>query len=115
MPGELKGYWEVHQRFGRLEWKELIKPTIELCKNGTVITNYLGKILKSKEADIRAEPTMKELLVDPITDKLLKVSFNYVKKFLHTMHPKKLSLLIEDPQCISHLKQTYYFFSRTGW
>lgn len=34
VPGELKGYWAAHQRFGKLPWKEVIEPTIEICENG---------------------------------------------------------------------------------
>lgn len=75
IPGALRGYWEAHQRFGRLEWKELIEPTIELCINGTVVTDFLSKLLKLVEADIRAEPTLAEILIDPKTNELLKVSF----------------------------------------
>lgn len=82
VPGELMGYWEAHKRFGRLEWKELIEPTIELCKKGSIITEYLGAILKTKEAEILAEPTMAEILIDPKTNKVLKVSFNQKENFI---------------------------------
>ena len=29
-PGEIKGYWTAHQRFGKLEWSKLFQPAIEM-------------------------------------------------------------------------------------
>ncbi|XP_030764165.1 glutathione hydrolase 1 proenzyme-like isoform X1 [Sitophilus oryzae] len=40
VPGELKGYWELHKRFGTLKWEELIQPTIDLCNNGYNMTMH---------------------------------------------------------------------------
>ncbi|XP_045516741.1 glutathione hydrolase 1 proenzyme-like isoform X1 [Pieris brassicae] len=44
VPGELRGMWVAHQRWGNLPWKDLIKPTLEFCKYGFEITgpNYEG-------------------------------------------------------------------------
>ncbi|XP_017770754.1 PREDICTED: gamma-glutamyltranspeptidase 1-like isoform X2 [Nicrophorus vespilloides] len=38
VPGELKGYWEAHQKFGKLDWKTIIQPTIDLCDKGYKLT-----------------------------------------------------------------------------
>lgn len=38
IPGELRGYWAAHQKFGRLPWKELILPSIALCDEGYKIS-----------------------------------------------------------------------------
>lgn len=40
-PGEIKGYWELHKRFGSMEWKELIRPAIEVCERGIELTEHM--------------------------------------------------------------------------
>lgn len=34
VPGELKGYWTAHKRFGKLSWKEIVQPSVDLCERG---------------------------------------------------------------------------------
>lgn len=45
-PGEVKGYWELHKRFGSLPWKELIEPSIELCEEGFILTKHMADTLE---------------------------------------------------------------------
>lgn len=33
VPGEVAGWWELHQRFGRLSWRELVEPAIALAES----------------------------------------------------------------------------------
>lgn len=67
VPGELKGYWELHQRFGKLPWAALIDPTIELCRRGHVVTGYLARILAGREELIKSTLSLAEVFVDPTT------------------------------------------------
>ncbi|XP_046419011.1 glutathione hydrolase 1 proenzyme-like [Neodiprion fabricii] len=67
VPGELLGYWEAHQKFGRLPWVELFNATIELCEEGSIVTDYLAAYLETKKEQILAEPTMAEILINPDT------------------------------------------------
>jgi gamma-glutamyltranspeptidase / glutathione hydrolase / leukotriene-C4 hydrolase len=68
VPAELKGYWEVHQKYGKLPWRRLIEPSIQLCLDGPVVTSYVAGILRSRNARIFAEPTLREILIDPTTN-----------------------------------------------
>jgi gamma-glutamyltranspeptidase / glutathione hydrolase len=48
VPGAPKGLEEVHRRFGKLPWRELVAPAIELARRGVEITPaqaFLHKIL----------------------------------------------------------------------
>jgi gamma-glutamyltranspeptidase/glutathione hydrolase len=48
VPGAPKGLEEVHRRFGRLPWKELVAPAIELARSGVEITpaqDFMHQIL----------------------------------------------------------------------
>lgn len=67
VPGEILGYWEMHQKFGKLDWNLLIEPSISLAKNGFTVSSHMAMAMKSNEKRIKNEPTMKEILVNPET------------------------------------------------
>lgn len=68
VPGVIKGFWELHQKYGKLPWKELFQPTIELARKGVAISNYFGETLKARKALIMKSPSLREILVDPKTN-----------------------------------------------
>lgn len=37
VPGLVQGLYELHHRYGSLEWRELLKPAIRLCRDGVEI------------------------------------------------------------------------------
>lgn len=39
VPGAVDSWWQVHQRFGRLPWKELLQPAIDLAEQGFPISH----------------------------------------------------------------------------
>lgn len=55
VPGELRGYWEAHQKFGRLPWKELVEPSIELCTHGFKVSAHLAKHLQKLKEKILSD------------------------------------------------------------
>lgn len=72
VPGEIKGYWELHQKYGKLAWARLFKPVIDLCRRGHVVSKYLANILTSRIAIIRNSPTLAEIYIDPATKEAYK-------------------------------------------
>ncbi|XP_059051500.1 glutathione hydrolase 1 proenzyme-like [Achroia grisella] len=67
VPGELRGYGELHRRYGRLPWADLVRPTADLCRHGHRITEYMGRVLGTHSDRIKAEPSMREAYVNPET------------------------------------------------
>lgn len=59
-PGEIAGYWLAFKRFGsgQVSWYDLIKPSIDLCRQGVPVSMYLGYVLGVKEKHFRTLPSM---------------------------------------------------------
>lgn len=43
VPGEIKGLHFAWQKFGRIPWRDLVQPVIDLCKNGIVVNKEVAK------------------------------------------------------------------------
>lgn len=41
-PGTVAGMYEVHRRYGKLPWREVMKPGIALAKNGFIISDRVA-------------------------------------------------------------------------
>jgi gamma-glutamyltranspeptidase/glutathione hydrolase/leukotriene-C4 hydrolase len=54
VPTEVKGLWELHKRYGKLSWAEVIEPVIEVADMGFKVNNYLATVLMSREDKIRS-------------------------------------------------------------
>ena len=46
VPGAVRGWWDLHQRFGRLPWKDLFQPAIDLARRGIVVSAGVAEGLK---------------------------------------------------------------------
>lgn len=68
VPGELKGYWELHKKYGKLEWSKLFEPVIDLCRKGHVVSPYLAGILQRYKNVVVASQTLGEVFINPKTN-----------------------------------------------
>ncbi|XP_062536669.1 glutathione hydrolase 1 proenzyme-like isoform X3 [Armigeres subalbatus] len=113
VPGELKGYWVLHQKYGKLDWKTLVQPTIDLCRKGHMVTGYLERILYRTRIQIHAEPSLREIFINPETNNTWKEG-EYIKRLaladsleiianegVHSLYSKNGSLL---PKLMEDLK-----------
>jgi len=41
VPGTVAGLWEAHKRYGKLPWKDVVKPAINLAENGFIPADVL--------------------------------------------------------------------------
>lgn len=59
VPGELKGYWEMYQRFGGgVPWARLVQPTIDICEQGFQVSAHAGRALAGQSERIKNTPSM---------------------------------------------------------
>ncbi|VDM59487.1 unnamed protein product [Angiostrongylus costaricensis] len=72
-PGELAGYWLAFSQYGsgRVSWKDLILPSVQLCREGVPVSVFLDYVMKVKEAHFRESPTMKSW-INPFTNSTYK-------------------------------------------
>ena len=45
VPGTVDGMWELHKRYGSMDWKELILPSIKLAKEGFKVSPLMADTL----------------------------------------------------------------------
>lgn len=72
VPGELRGYRALYERFGgQLPWSDLLQPTIDLCEKGHNVNWHMARALKYNRDDILREPSM-SVFVNPETGDVYK-------------------------------------------
>jgi gamma-glutamyltranspeptidase/glutathione hydrolase len=56
VPGTVAGLWAAHQRFGRLPWKELLAPAIQLAEQGFVVPAQLEQRMREDQQRLQRAP-----------------------------------------------------------
>ncbi|MBC7538648.1 MAG: gamma-glutamyltransferase [Bacteriovorax sp.] len=64
VPGLVAGLLEIHQRFGRLTRKSILKPAISLARNGFPIYPSLAGALIQKEEVLSHDPEARKIFLD---------------------------------------------------
>lgn len=59
VPTELKGLHEMHKKYGKLKWSELVDPVAEIAENGFEVTGYLAGIFVERADKINSYPKFK--------------------------------------------------------
>ena len=74
MPGEISGYWLAHKIGGRLPWKKLFEPAINLSKNGFPVSSVLAESLKLNKDKISKSSSLITMFTNPATNQLYKTN-----------------------------------------
>lgn len=95
-PGTVAGMYEVHRRYGKLPWREVIKPGIALAKNGFIISDRVAW-RSSPAYEIRKQAILK----NPAAKKIFTRNGEYYQpgeKLIQTDLAKTLEAISENPQ-----------------
>ncbi|KAJ1910649.1 hypothetical protein H4219_006157, partial [Mycoemilia scoparia] len=65
VPGELAGLELAHRKFGKMEWKQIIQPSIELCRDGFTVSYILGAMIEKNKDWITTTAGFNETFVGP--------------------------------------------------
>lgn len=62
IPGELRGLQLLHHRFGSLPWADLVRPAMELARDGFKVESYLARAIKRRKSILRDYPNLAKLI-----------------------------------------------------
>lgn len=54
VPGSVDGMVQAHAKYGKLSWKQVLQPAIDIAKNGVVLTEREARSLNSIKSDLLA-------------------------------------------------------------
>lgn len=54
VPAALKGLFELHKRYGKLDWKDVVLPVADIAENGFAVTIFLEKVLIAGKEQFKA-------------------------------------------------------------
>ncbi|MEH2135509.1 gamma-glutamyltransferase [Nostoc sp.] len=60
-PGTVAGLYEVHRRYGKLSWQEVMKPAIALAKDGFILGDVLTQRLNQRQEQLLNNPAAREI------------------------------------------------------
>ncbi|WP_231687889.1 gamma-glutamyltransferase [Bacillus sp. FJAT-27251] len=64
VPGTVDGWWELHQKYGKLEWHELFEDAIHYAENGFPITEKVCAFIHEKADLLKRFSGTKQLFFD---------------------------------------------------
>ncbi|CAG2121722.1 unnamed protein product, partial [Medioppia subpectinata] len=72
IPGQLSGYRELHDRFGRLEWTKLFDSAIQLSRDGFRVNNDLENAFIYVNKHLPKSSTLRKHYINPKTNEHYK-------------------------------------------
>lgn len=63
VPGNLRGWCLLHERFGRLPFADVVEPAIRVAARGFTVSHYLNGAIKEHAADLALDPEIAHLML----------------------------------------------------
>ncbi len=95
-PGTVAGLYEVHRRYGKLSWQEVMKPAIALAKNGFIVSNVVT--WRSLQAN---DPRKEVVLNNPAAQEIFTRNGEFYKpgeKLVQRDLARTLTAVAQNPQ-----------------
>ncbi len=61
VPGTVAGLWEAHQRHGKLPWRDVIEPAVQLAERGFQVPPLLAERATAEAPALRAAPISRSI------------------------------------------------------
>jgi gamma-glutamyltranspeptidase/glutathione hydrolase len=58
VPGEIAGLWQLHQRHGKLPWKQVVAPALKAARDGFRVGALLHERVTAKKKEIAERPAL---------------------------------------------------------
>jgi gamma-glutamyltranspeptidase / glutathione hydrolase len=92
VPGTIAGLAELHQRYGKLPWKQLVEPSVQLAAQGFPVTVRVQQAIKWRSAAMPAGSEAAKIFrpqgqIPPIGDRIIQTDL-----------AKTLAAVAQDPQ-----------------
>lgn len=52
VPGTVRGLWEAHRRHGRMRWRDLVRPAVDLAANGFEVPEQMVRVMGDAQRDL---------------------------------------------------------------
>eukprot|EP00835_Amoeboradix_gromovi_P000487 NODE_17_length_41373_cov_0.337016.p11 type:complete len:384 gc:universal NODE_17_length_41373_cov_0.337016:25333-26484(+) len=76
VPGELMGLWEMHIKYGKMEWQKLFVPSIRIAQHGFRVDKLLLKRLESVKKSIFLDPGFSSVYTKIVNNEKKLVELN---------------------------------------
>lgn len=66
VPSMIAGFWDMHKKFGKMKWKDLVQPAIDVAgKDGLELLPTLADRIKTNREEIAKDPYLASILLMP--------------------------------------------------
>ncbi|MGF1601230.1 MAG: gamma-glutamyltransferase [Thermosynechococcaceae cyanobacterium] len=63
VPGTIAGLYEVHQKYGKLPWAQVVQPSITLAADGFPVSDRLSQAIQRRQATFSENPAARQIFL----------------------------------------------------